>query len=57
MKNEEKIVRRKLAPSNPKTASGCRMAALLEKGQIERRPLLSDAQIDRVLKERRGRNY
>jgi hypothetical protein len=33
------------------------MAALLKKGRAERIPLLSDAELDRELKERRGRNF
>ena len=54
---EEKIARRSPAPWKPKTVRGLRMAALLEKGRNERRPLLSEAQMERELIERRGRNF
>jgi hypothetical protein len=54
---EEKIARRKPVPWTPKTERGRRMAALLKKGRAERRPLLSDAQIEQELRERRGRNF
>jgi hypothetical protein len=54
---EEKIARRKPSKWKPKTERGRRMAALLKKGRAERIPLLSDAELDRELKERRGRNF
>lgn len=54
---EEKIARRQPVQWTPKTARGRRMAALLKKGRAERGPLLSDAHIERELKERRGRNF
>jgi len=40
----------------PKTARGRRLADLLEKGRDERHPLLSEAQIEQELNERRGRS-
>ena len=54
---EEKIARRKPIQWKPKTERGRQMASLLKKGRAERRPLLSDAQIEQELKERRGRNF
>jgi len=54
---EEKIARRKPASWKPKTERGRRMAALLKKGRAERSPLLSDAQVEHELRERRGRNF
>jgi hypothetical protein len=54
---EEKIARRKPVQWKPKTERGRRMAALLKKGRSERSPLLSDAQVERELRERRGRNF
>ena len=54
---EEKIAKRKPVQWKPKTERGRRMAALLKKGRAERSPLLSDAQIEQELKERRGRGF
>ena len=54
---EEKIAKRKPAQWKPKTERGRRMAALLRKGKAERMPLLSDAQMEQELKERRGRSF
>jgi hypothetical protein len=54
---EEKIAKRKPVQWKPKTERGRRMAALLKKGQAERRPLLSDAQVEQELNERRGRSF
>jgi hypothetical protein len=54
---EEKIAKRKPVQWKPKTERGRRMAALLKKGRAERSPLLSDAQVDQELRERRGRNF
>ena len=54
---EEKMARRKAVQWKPKTERGRRFAALLKKGKAERMPLLSDAQIEEELRERRGRNY
>ena len=54
---EEKLARRMPTQWKPKTERGRRMAALLEKGRVERTPLLSDAQVERELNERRGRNF
>ena len=54
---EEKIARRKAVPWKPKTERGRRLAALLNKGRAERSPLLSDAQVEQELKERRGRSF
>jgi len=53
----EKIAKRKPVQWTPKTERGRRMAALLKKGRAERGPLLSDAQIEQELKERRGRSF
>ncbi|HZR19315.1 MAG TPA: hypothetical protein VFE51_18650 [Verrucomicrobiae bacterium] len=53
---EEKISRRKPVRWTPKTERGRRLAALLDKGRAERMPLLSDAQVERELSERRGRS-
>jgi len=54
---EEKIARRKPVPWKPKTERGRRMAVLLKKGRAERGPLLSEAQVEQELKERRGRVF
>jgi hypothetical protein len=54
---EEKIAKRKPVQWRPKTERGRRMAALLKKGRAERSPLLSDAQVEQELKERRGRSF
>jgi hypothetical protein len=54
---EEKIAKRKSAPWIPKTERGRRMAALLKKGRTERGPLLSEAEVEQELSERRGRNF
>ncbi len=54
---EEKIARREPARWTPKTERGRRVAALLKRGRAERSPLLSDAQIEQELKDRRGRNF
>jgi hypothetical protein len=54
---EEKIAKRRPVQWKPKTERGRRMAALLKKGRAERSPLLSNAQVERELNERRGRNF
>jgi|GEM_PF-627321 len=54
---EEKIARRKSPLWKPKTERGRRMAALLKKGLAERGPLLSDAEVEEELRERRGRKF
>lgn len=54
---EEKLARRKPMQWKPKTERGRRMAALLKKGRAERSPLLSDAQVEQELRERRGRSF
>jgi hypothetical protein len=51
---EEKLARRR-CDWKPRSARGRRMAALLAKGQKERKPLLSDRQIEQELNERKGR--
>jgi hypothetical protein len=53
---EEKLARRR-CDWNPRSERGRRMAALLAKGRTERRPLLSDEQLEQELKERRGRRF
>jgi hypothetical protein len=53
---EEKLAMRKPVLWKPKTERGRRMAAMLKKGRAERTPLLSDAQVEQELKERRGRS-
>ena len=54
---EEKIAKRKPAQWKPRTERGRRMATLLKKGRSERSPLLSEAQVEQELKERRGRSF
>jgi hypothetical protein len=54
---EEKIAKRKPIQWKPKTERGRRMAALLKKGRGERSPLLSDAELEQELRERRGRSF
>ncbi len=41
----------------PTTARGRRLAALLEAGKAERGPDLTDAEFERELRERRGRQF
>jgi hypothetical protein len=53
---EEKLARRR-CDWKPRSERGRRMAALLAKGQKERKPLLSDGQIEKELNERRGRRF
>ena len=53
---EEKLARRR-RDWKPRSERGRRMASLLAKGQKERTPLLSDAQIEQELNERRGRRF
>ena len=52
---EEKITKCKPVQWKPKTERGHRMAALLKEGRDERSPLLSDAQLEQELSERRSR--
>ena len=54
---EEKIAKRKPVQWKPKTERGRRMAALLKEGRNERSPLLSDAEVEQELSERRGRLF
>jgi len=54
---EEKIARRKPVQWKPRTERGRRMAALLKRGRAERHPLLSEAQVEQELRERRGRSF
>lgn len=54
---EEKIARRKPSHWKPTTERGRRLATLLEKGRAERKPLLSEAEIEQELMERRGRTF
>jgi hypothetical protein len=54
---EEKIARRKPVRWEPRTERGRRMAALLVAGRSERTPLLSNAEIEQELSERRGRHF
>lgn len=56
-RSKEKVTRRKPAQWKPKTERGRRMAALLKNARAERGPMLSDAQIEEELKERRGRQF
>jgi hypothetical protein len=53
---EEKLARRR-CDWKPQTERGRRMAALLAQGRKERTPLLSDAQLEQELNERRGRRF
>ncbi|MFM8360732.1 MAG: hypothetical protein ACKOET_19455, partial [Verrucomicrobiota bacterium] len=52
---EEKLARRAPVEWEPKTRRGRQLAAMLERGRDERRPLLDEAALERELAERRGR--
>ncbi len=52
---EEKLARAHSVEWKPKMQSGRRLAALLKKGRLERKPLLDSEEIARELIERRGR--
>lgn len=53
----EKLERAQPAEWKPTTKRGLRLAELLEAGKAERTPLLSEAEFERELSERRGRNF
>ena len=53
----EKISRREPVKWEPKTETGRKLAAILEKGKKERGPALSEIEFEQELKERRGRNF
>lgn len=52
---EEKLARQRQAAWAPSTRRGRHLAALLKRGEAERRPLLDDAALAQELQERRGR--
>jgi len=52
---EEKLSRQQPSEWKPVTNRGQRLAALLQRGRLERLPLLDTAGIERELAERRGR--
>lgn len=54
---EEKLMRQKPVDWKPSTARGRKLAALLEKGKLERGPLLSEAELENEIRERRGRQF
>ena len=54
---QEKLARAKPIEWKPTTARGRRLAAILEKGKAERYPLLSDEEMEREMRERKGRNF
>ena len=54
---EEKISRQQRAQWKPTNALGRKFAAILEKGKKERGPQMSEAEFERELSERRGRNF
>ena len=54
---EKEIARQRPAEWKPTTVRGRRLAKLLEAGKAERYPLLNEAEFERELKERRGRNF
>ena len=51
---EEKLSRRDSAEWQPHTKRGHKLAVLLKKGRLERRPVLDDKGIAMELMERRG---
>jgi hypothetical protein len=53
---EEKLARRR-CDWKPRSERGKRMASLLARGQKERKPLLSDEQLEQELNKRRGRRF
>jgi hypothetical protein len=53
----EKVARRKPTSWEPKTPRGKRMAALLQAGERDRFPLLSEAEIEEELAARKGRTF
>jgi hypothetical protein len=54
---EKKADRHEPIPFQPKTARGKRLSALLRRGKRERLPLLSDADIEKELATRKGRQF
>ena len=54
---ENEIERRRASKWKPTTKRGRKFAKLLEAGKNERGPWMSEAEFERELKERRGRNF
>lgn len=54
---EEKISRQQQSKWEPATSLGRKFAAILEKGKKERGPQMSNAEFERELNDRRGRNF
>lgn len=54
---EEKLSRQSAPEWKPTTERGRRLATLLAKGRTERMPLLNNAEVDRELATRRGRQF
>ena len=54
---ENEIERRRASKWKPTTRRGWKFAKLLEAGKAERGPWMSEAELERELKERRGRNF
>jgi hypothetical protein len=53
---EEKLARQQRTKWKPTTGLGRKFAAILEKGKVERGSEMSEAEFERELGERRGRN-
>lgn len=54
---QEKLARKKPAVWKPTTARGRRLAALIAAGRAERGPDLTEAEFEREMRERRGRQF
>lgn len=54
---EEKLSRQKPLDWKPTTRRGRKLAKLLEVGKAERGPEMTVAEVEREIRERRGRNF
>ena len=54
---EKEIERQRPAEWKPTTKRGRKFAKLLEAGKAERGPLMSEEELEREIRERRGRNF
>lgn len=54
---EEKISRQEAPEWKPATRRGRKLAKLLEAGKAERGPVMTLAEVEQEIRERRGRNF
>ncbi len=54
---KKKVEHRKQIPWQPKSERGKRMAAIMRRGRDERLPLLSNAEVEKELAARKGREF